>query len=158
MITEPGRQSDGSNAAKEFLEPSADSSKIELWAEKAGSSVDDEGNCHMAEEKNTINELETAEETSMCAFDDKKAANNTGKLSRQEIGLLSLVHPETETTHSSIYACASVSTGSQLEVCDVSSTEAEEATEEKGTTRRSVPSVSSASIEYIRLCFRLRSH
>ena len=86
MITEPGRQSDGSNAAKEFLEPSADfSPKIELWTEKAGSSVDDEGNCHMAEEKNTINELKTAEETSMCAFDDKKTANNTGKLSRQEI-------------------------------------------------------------------------
>ena len=46
--------------------------------------------------------------------------------------------------HPSVSACASVSTGSHLEVCDVSSTEAEEATEEK---ERSVPSVS-ASVEH----------
>ena len=35
--------------------------------------------------------------------------------------------------HPSVSAYASVSTGSYLEVCDISSTEAEEATEEKGT-------------------------
>ena len=42
---------------------------------------------------------------------------------------------ETETVHSSVSAWAFVITGSHLEVCDVSSTEAEEATNEKGTIR-----------------------
>ena len=37
--------------------------------------------------------------------------------------------------HSSVSTYASVNTGSHLEVRDVSSTEAEEATEEKGTIR-----------------------
>ena len=41
---------------------------------------------------------------------------------------------ETEMAHPSVSACTSVSTGSLLEVCKISSTEAEELTEEKGAT------------------------
>ena len=44
-----------------------------------------------------------------------------------------VMEAETEMAHSSVSACTSISTGSHLEVCDVSLIEAEEATEEKGT-------------------------
>ena len=53
--------------------------------------------------------------------------------------------------HPFVSACASVSFGSHLEVCDLSSKEAEKATEEKGTIR-SVLSVS-ASFEHLLVFF-----
>ena len=59
---------------------------------------------------------------------------------------------ETETVHSS--ACSFVITGSHSKVCDISSTEAKEATEEKGMIRSFHPSLLPSSIC---LCFRLRN-
>ena len=56
--------------------------------------------------------------------------------------------------HPSVSACASVSIGSHLEVCDRSTTEAEEATEEKGTD----PFLPSPLPSSFRLCFRLCFH
>ena len=61
---------------------------------------------------------------------------------------------ETETVHSSVSACSFVITGSHSEVCDVSSIEATEATEEKGMIRSFHPSPLPSSIC---LCFRLRN-